>query len=169
MILTPKESLDNLNKSNTQNVDQNASQGHHNERQTLTYRNENKYFNNTNSYKLQNITDVAYYIHETSVLDCVNHKVFPKCFRNSSSAIRSSRTYGPSSAYPLAKNYSKNNVPIVPLGSVSLRDKKHTRLFDLPEIAAGENNGFKPLMVVGTVSGASGNGGSTSRDYLSKL
>lgn len=160
--------MENFNKSDSQN----DSQSHHNERQTLTYRNENKYFNNTNSYKLQNTTDVAYHIHEASILDCVSvsvsGRVFPKCHRYSSSAIRSSRTYGPSSAYPPAKNNSKNNVPIVPLGSVSLRVKKSTWLFDLPEIAASENNGFKPLMVVGTVSGASGYGVSTTRDNITK-
>jgi hypothetical protein len=169
-ILPPKDPLDNLNNNDSQNVDQNDSQSHHNERQTLTYRNENKHFNNTNSYKLQSTTDVAYHIHETSILDCVSvsDRVFPKCHRNSSSAIRSSRTYGPSFAYPLSKNNSKNNVPIVPLGSISLRVKKSTWLFDLPEIAASENNSFKPLMVVGTVSGASGKRVSTTRDNITK-
>ena len=169
-ILPPKESLDNFNKSDSQNIDQNDSQSHEYERQTHTNRNENKHFNNTNSYKFQNTTDVAYHINETSILDCVSvsvsGRVFPKCHRNSSSAIRSSRTYGPTSAYPLAKNNSKNNVPIVPLGSVSLCVRKSTWLFDLPKIAASENDGFKPLMVVGTVSGASGNGGSTTRDII---
>lgn len=169
-ILPPKESLDNFYKSDSQNIDHNDSQSHDNERQTLTYRNENKCFINTNSYKLQNTTDVAYHIHETSILDCVHvrGRVFPKCHRNSSSAIRSLRTYGPSSAYPPLKNINKNNVPIVRLGSVSLRVKKSTWLFDLPGIAASENNGFKPLMVVGTVSGVGGTGVSTTRDNITK-
>ena len=166
-ILPPKESLDDLNKSDTQNIDQNVSQIHHNERQTFNYQNESKYINNTNSYKLQNTTDVAYHIHEASILYGVSNTVFPKCHINSS-AIRSSRTYGPSSAHSLAKNNSKNNVPIVPLGSVSLCVKKSTWLFDLPEIAASENDGFKPLMVVGTVSGDSSNGGSANRDNMTK-
>lgn len=167
-LLPPKESLDNLNKSDSKDTDQNVSQIHHNERLTLYHRNENKYINNMNGYKLQNTTDVAYHIHETSILDSVSNTVFPKYHRNTSSAIRSSRTYGPSSVHSLAKNNSKNNVAIVPLGSVSLCVKKSTWLSDLPEIAASENDGFKPLMVVGTVSGADGNAGSATRVNITK-
>ena len=170
-IILPSKSSNSLNRGDIQNIDHNISRNHRYERENLILRNDDKCLPNSNNIRYQNVDDIGHFNREPSIPNREHGRAFPTYHMNPS-AIQSSRTYRPSSAYSLIKNTSKNrnqnNVPIVPLGSVSLRVKKSTWLFDLPEINVSENNAFEPLLVVGGTRGVTSHGVSRTKDNVIK-